>query len=108
MIEIPDEGMVKVKVGGGEVDLDAYKVWNLIVEARDAAADAGEPATRYQQRIVDILEAEGLPRLSHYQADRFVVALRAAVDELGKADGTEATPASPGPSVPASSPSPAA
>lgn len=99
MIEIPEDGYVSVRVGGAEYRVDAYRLWNLIVEARDRVADAGGAVREYHEAVVEILKGEGLPALNHFQADRFAAAMADAVDRLGKVPGPGPTPASPGSSA---------
>lgn len=94
--EIPDDGFLDVTIGGTKLQVDAYRAWNLVLDARQAVVDEDGPVHDFHARVARIVEDLGFPPpVSHRTADLFAGALKDAVDALKKNDPSGPTPGSP-------------
>jgi|HubBroStandDraft_6_1064221.scaffolds.fasta_scaffold1426407_1 hypothetical protein len=84
MLEIPDDGKVTIKIGGTEFTLDAYRTHNSLVTIRNKITDEEKPIEDFHEAVVQYFAGQGIPNLTHFQADRLVTGFEQAVDELGK------------------------
>lgn len=100
MIAITQTGLVKVKIGDVEKDIDCYYAWNRIVEAHGKTDDSGEPIYRFHGRVSELLDELGFPGCTHFVASEFVSSMEKLVASLGKAPAGEPTQNSPAPSDP--------
>lgn len=92
-IEVEDDGVVTVTVGGASVAVDLY-------ETHDALAELGrrfkDDSGGYWAALRAYLEGLGLPRLSALAADRVCRAVFARVDDLRGKDRAPASSGTPG------------
>ena len=102
LLEIDDDGIISVRIGGTIQAIDVYAVWNQIVEIRRTCDDEQTPTHVYHARLVELLGKAGFEGISHYAADEFVTKLAKVVAALGKVSAGEPTPASPASTAPAS------
>jgi hypothetical protein len=84
IIEIPDSGIVTVKIGTDSFNLDAYDVHNRICSIRSKIVEEDRPREDFHAEIGELLKGKGLPTLNCFQVDRLTTKLAVAVDELGK------------------------
>lgn len=95
MIAITETGLVKVKIGESEKDIDCYYAWNRVVEAQSKTDDENEPLYKFHARVVELLDELGFPGCTHFVASEFVESMQKMVATLGKAKAGEPTPTSP-------------
>ncbi len=96
-IDITADGRVKVKIGSDDFTFDAYRVHNSLITIRNRIADEEKPVEDFHEAVVEYFQANGLPTLTHFQADRLVTSFERAVIELGKeltGGGTQSSPVS--------------
>ena len=97
---IPEDGFVSVTLNDATKAIDAYRVYNLMLDlaarAQEAHPDETEKIARgvaYFDALCGELEGMGFGKVSRRTAERFDAAFFAAVTELKKADAGEPAPA---------------
>lgn len=105
-IEIPDDGLISVKIGDVTKEFDAYATYHEVMGIGEKFAE--KSLNDWQVAIMDYLKAKGFPPCSLRVANHFWREVQSAVDAMGKADAGETTPVSPAGTEPTSSDSPAA
>ncbi|MDE2097169.1 MAG: hypothetical protein KGL39_07975 [Patescibacteria group bacterium] len=81
-IQIDDVGLVDVMIDGVSATIDAFEVYNKIVELAQKHAKA--PVHEYHAAIAALLAELGLGEVSHYAASRFADHLHEVIEDLKK------------------------
>jgi len=88
MLEINDDGFVEVKLNGIVKRLDLYRVNNKLITLSNASPDP----EGQNNKIVELLVAEGFGEVSHRAAIAFANAIAGAVADLKKKETSAVSP----------------